>query len=509
MKLRALFCTLIISLCTLFLNAQTKSELKIVRGEQDTVYTKSHIIIGVTTPNSSIRINGESVKQYKTGSFGKEVDLKEGENIITINVSPLNIEKVLNIFYNPTPKTNPNLAKEILTEQQRLKIYPINKIGETLEGAYFNYGNGKDRLGGAKINFIDKGIKLTLVGENNNLYKVQLSDNRYTYIPKTKVKITSSQSEKLDLTKVNNPALYLSSPALSSSWTLINAGKQDKITISLSDKKPYIVEHLVNPGKIIIDLFGVQNNSNWITQKSEFKAIDNVDIIGIDSDITRVIINLKNRSFWGYSVKYVGKSLQISVNHAPDKFSLKGMTIGVDAGHGGPTNSGAMSAAGHKEKDQNLAMAHILKSMLEKEGAKVVMSRTDDSSIDNSKRVTNFIKEDIDLLVSIHCNAGGNPLKTGGTSTYYKHIEHRELAKHILARILEIEGVNNFGLIGNFNFTLNSPTEFPSVLVEALFMSNLWDEEQITDPIFQELIMSKVVKGLKDYLKYCKKEEKK
>ena len=153
------------------------------------------------------------------------------------------------------------------------------------------------------------------------------------------------------------------------------------------------------------------------------------------------------------------------------------------------------------EKDQNLARAYNLKGLLEAEGDKVVMSRTSDKNVqNNNERLDNFKKENIDLLISIHCNAGGNPLKTGGTSTYYRHIEHKELAEAMLPRLLEIEGVQNFGLVGNFNFTLNSATEFPSVLVETLFISNLWDEEQLIDPAFQKLMMKKTVQGLKDYL---------
>ena len=59
-------------------------------------------------------------------------------------------------------------------------------------------------------------------------------------------------------------------------------------------------------------------------------------------------------------------------------------------------------------------------------------------------------------------------------------------------------------MIGNFNFSLNSPTNYPSVLVETLFMSSLPDEEKITDPKFQKEIMTKVTEGLESYLKKVK-----
>ena len=276
---------------------------------------------------------------------------------------------------------------------------------------------------------------------------------------------------------------------------------------ALGAKRPYIVKQEVNPNRIVLDLYGVQCNSNWITQKPPYGVIESVDIQGVDSDVTRIIVNLNQNAKWGYSVKYNGNNLVLDIKHIHRNIlnnasnKLAGMVIGVDAGHGGGYGNGAIGAAGNMEKDQNLAMAYILKGLLEAEGAKVVMSRTSDKNVqNNNERLDNFKKENIDLLISIHCNAGGNPLKTGGTSTYYRHIEHKELAEAMLPRLLEIEGVQNFGLVGNFNFTLNSATEFPSVLVETLFISNLWDEEQLIDPAFQKLMMKKTVQGLKDYL---------
>lgn len=472
---------------------QNTGTIKIVRGNADTVYNASHVIVGVTAPGNTATVNGEQVHVYKTGSFGAEINLVPGENKIEVTTLPDNKTTLLSVFYNTTPEKKTMADSEGLTAKGELK--DTNILVSTLDGAYLNYGNGTDRLGGAKINFLDKDINLHAVAVNDNLYKVQLSENRYAFIPKTITKALPEISQKITST-------------LSGSWSVSNVGKYDKVSIMLGEKRPYIVKQECNPGKIVLDLFGVQCNTNWITQYKNLKVIDYVDVEGLDSDIMRVTINLKNKTFWGYTVQYEGNSLSIAVKHAPDKFTLKGMVIGVDAGHGGADGNGAVSAAGHKEKDQNLAMAFMLKEMLEQQGAKVVMSRDSDYAKNNTVRVQEFKKNEIDLLISVHCNAGGNPLKVGGASTYYRHIEHRELAKHILAKILEIDGVKNFGLVGNFNFTLNSPTDFPSVLVETLFMSNLWDEEHITDSTFQKKMMEHVVAGLNNYLTYCKKQEK-
>lgn len=480
--------TLTFLFSSISLHAQSAGDLKIVRGNADTVYTSPHILVGVTTPGNTVTLNGENVHVYTTGSFGKEIPLTPGNNEIIIRTTPGNDVSVLHVFYDTTknkaPGDNPQTTRPGIT--------PAGLSLLTAEGAYLNYGNGTDRLGGAKINFLDKGIRLQAIGETESLYQVRLSSNRYAFIPKALAEVTG------------NTAGTNTVPAtLSGSWSVFNAGRYDRVKISLDEKRPYIIQHEVNPGKIVVDLFGVYCNSNWITQYPDLESIANVDVSGTDSDVMRVTINLRHQTYWGYRIKYEGNALVIDVKHEPQP-ALKNLTIGVDAGHGGPNGNGAVSAAGYKEKDQNLAMAFMLKELLEKKGATVILSRDGDYEKNNLLRVKEFKEKNIDLLISIHCNAGGNPLKTGGASTYYHHIEHRELARHILARMLQLKGVQNFGLVGNFNFTLNSPTDFPSVLVETLFMSNLWDEEHITDPVFQRKMMRQVVKGVEDYLKYCR-----
>ena len=60
--------------------------------------------------------------------------------------------------------------------------------------------------------------------------------------------------------------------------------------------------------------------------------------------------------------------------------------------------------------------------------------------------------------------------------------------------------VPSYGLTGNFNFSLNMPTEYPNALVECLFMSSLPDEELLAAPATHRKIAEKIVAGLEDYL---------
>ena len=66
-------------------------------------------------------------------------------------------------------------------------------------------------------------------------------------------------------------------------------------------------------------------------------------------------------------------------------------------------------------------------------------------------------------------------------------------------------GLENFGLTGNFNFSLNGPTDYPNALVEVLFMSSLPEEELLADPAYRRKLAQNIVKGLTDYLEEVKK----
>lgn len=465
---------------------QENNGLRIVRGKVDTVSSQTHYIVGVAEKGSQIVINNKPVKQYKTGSFGVELKLTEGDNNVDVEavVDDTKETESFSIYYKkPIPKV---ASKVSGTHTSPLIV--------TKKGAYLNYGGGKDRLGGAKINFLAEGIKMELLGIDNNLYKVKLSENRYAYIPK----------QFADILPVGEEPPF----SLTGSWSVSNIGNADKVRVALENKQPYTIYSEPELNQIIVDIHGVACNSNWITQYLDLEAIEYVHLNQKESDILSVIIKLKDKYSWGYWVDYSGNALEVTVNHTPEvlknksrvksRTSLKGLYIGLDAGHGG-SSTGAMSPSGMKEKDLNLAMVYMLKEEIEKRGGKVLLSRSDDTNISIQDRIEMFKEAGVHMALSVHCNAGGSPLRPMGTSTYYRHIEYRPFAQNVLKRLLELN-INNFGLIGNFNFSLIAPTEYPSILVETLFMSSLPDEEQLYSPAFQKKMMNKVALGLEDYI---------
>jgi N-acetylmuramoyl-L-alanine amidase len=351
------------------------------------------------------------------------------------------------------------------------------------------YGQGTDRLGGAKMGYIDTNIILRVIDSTKDLYTVQLSKFHTAYIEKVYLKFDSLPAEK---------PFYLTN-----SIKATGDSSYDFVGINMEEKLPYKSWMEINPSKIMVDIFGVQSNTNWITQLKNLKEVKNVYYNQVEDDVVRVTIELNHRQHWGYSIGYQGKVLGIKIKRQPQKLDLRFMKIAIDAGHGGTnTGSGGIKAR-HAEKYYTLLFAKALERLLKQNGARnIVMTRAEDTTFDNKDRILFLQQENPDFLISFHLNSSANA-QVNGVSTYYKHIGFRPLTQALLNRMLELK-LNEFGNVGNFNFVLNQPTDFPNSLVEVAFMSNEADERKVLRPGFPDEVAKKIYLGLLDWVKTLK-----
>lgn len=355
---------------------------------------------------------------------------------------------------------------------------------------YLEYSDGKVRLGADKMGFLDTAIRLVIIDSLEDRYKVQLADNWQAYIPKRNI---------ANIHKTENKDLF---NQLSSSWHLSGKEDYDLLSISFSKRLPYRTMQVNEPNKIIIDVFGATSNTTWFTQLKKVKVVKNVYHEQIEKDVFRVHIELEGKQNWGYKISYRGNALQIEVRHGPKKHRIQDLMIAIDAGHGGSAK-GAVSPNGVEEKEYNLKFALELQKLLLKKGVKnVYMTRTEDVEVATTDRVLQLREVRPDLLISLHLNASSNP-NVKGVSTYYKHAGSKEVSSQILDEMLKLD-LNEFGLIGNFNFLLNSPIEYPNTLVEIAFLSNEEDEKRILDPKFHKQTAEKIYRGVINWLKSIK-----
>src|SRR5215204_4506426 len=348
------------------------------------------------------------------------------------------------------------------------------------------YSSGEDRLGSAKMGYIDTSVVMKVIDTVKNLYKVQLSALHYAFIEKT----------------YTQPFFdTMLSTALCESWRVKGGDEFDSVTFSLSGRVPYKSWMEINPSRIKIELYNVQSNTNWITQLTSAKAVKNVWFEQIESDVLQITIELVKQQHYGYSIGYNGKSLLLKIRRLPA--GIRNMTIAIDAGHGG-TNLGASgTTSGIIEKNYTLLFAKELQKILKKQKIKVLMVRETDTTIDNKDRVLWAQQNNPDIFISFHLNSAGRDY-IRGASTYYKHIAFRSFSQSILKRLLQIKNLDEFGNIGSFNFQPIQPTDYPGCLVEVAFLSNEEDEKMILDPKFRYKVAYQVYLGIKDGMKQPK-----
>lgn len=381
------------------------------------------------------------------------------------------------------------LSKSVLHAQVKT-ISPV--LVRTIGPLFFlEFGPGDDRLGGAKMTYLDSNVFLRVVDSINGDYIVQLSDRHRAFIAKESVRGVFGRS--------------MGGYSLSGSSRVYGDDRYDYLTIALQDKLPYKSQMQINPCRIVVDIFGATSNTNWVTQLQSAKEIRNAWYEQVEDDVLRLHIDLRHANHWGHSVYYdsSGNRLVVRVKRPPASKDIRKLRIAVDAGHGG-SNTGASGLRTRiLEKDYTLLMAKELGKRLRNSGIKnVFMTRTSDTTLDMRERILMLRKEDPDILLSIHLNSTSKE-SINGTSTYYRHIGFRPLSERILKRMLEL-GLTEFGNVGHFNFALNGPTEYPNCLIEVAFLSNESDERRIIDPSFHRDVARKIYLGVRDWLRDMK-----
>jgi len=355
---------------------------------------------------------------------------------------------------------------------------------------YLEYGQGTDRLGGAKMTFLDTGVVLRVVDSTIINYKVRLSANHYAYLPKSNF--------------TRDPLLMPKPYYLATSWIAAGNDWYDSVAVSLDERLPYNSIQQIHPSRIVVDIFGATSNTNWITQRQSLKEIRNCYLEQVEDDVYRMTIELTHAQHWGYSIYYAGNKLVIRVKRQPQDLDLEKMTIAVDAGHGG-SNMGTTGVSSKiREKDYTLLIAKELEKALLDAGARVFMTREKDTTLSMPERIEMLQREDPHCLIGVHLNSSVKD-SIRGVSTYYKHIGFRPLSRFIQDRMVELDLVD-FGNVGSFNFALNGPTDYPNCLVEVAFLSNTEDEKKVLDPDFRRAVARQIVKGIRDWLQWCRRE---
>ena len=240
-----------------------------------------------------------------------------------------------------------------------------------------------------------------------------------------------------------------------------------------------------------------------------------------------------------------GACLSLAPTHAGS-----GQTVFIDPGHGGLDPGVVGGSAPHPvlEKDATLAVALRLSDLLRAAGYRVVMARTQDTTViklsgsDSVYGSLTASAEHRDLaaraacanaagaaaLLSIHFDAFGDPT-VGGTETFYDAARTFAAASRTLATDVQTALVAALGTADRGVWTddqlaaptltssgstynhlielgplsagwVDAPSQMAGALVEPLFLTNLTEARLASDPSGQQAIAAALEAGLVKFL---------
>jgi N-acetylmuramoyl-L-alanine amidase/uncharacterized protein YraI len=189
------------------------------------------------------------------------------------------------------------------------------------------------------------------------------------------------------------------------------------------------------------------------------------------------------------------------------KGKLEGKKVVLDPGHGympstGYFDVGAVGPSGTKESSVNLSISLKVKALLEADGARVVMTRADDTSRDNpdlTGRAQIANSSGADLFLSIHQNATDGGPSIGGTETYYWFDRSKVFAALVQKHLVSALGRTDRGTQKTSLYLLSHIDTMPAVLVECAFISNSEEERLLRDDSFQQKAAKGIVDAIVEY----------
>lgn len=317
----------------------------------------------------------------------------------------------------------------------------------------------KADLTSKKIGTVSKGQAFKVINQEHNWVKIQYNDNKTGWV-------YSFYGTFSDTTKVSST----------------NTSKQ-------------------NLGSVTIIYNGTNLRSDATTAAEVVERVDAGEIytiVGTKGDFYEVQLDQKTAfvANWVVSTDAKNAAVKEEKNTSRKKGTLNGLTIVVDAGHGG-NDHGTTGQRGTDEKDITLKTASLLASKLSAAGADVIMTRESDEYVALRKRVSIAHQYDADAFISIHYDATDDSSVSGFTS-YYLNGYQKGLAEAIHNGLASKINLRDRGTQPG-NYLVLRENRQKAVLLELGFLSNGAEERAITTEKFREQATLGIYNGILDY----------
>lgn len=430
------------------INSVFAYELVLPKEKKSIVNTNYAFFVGKANKSEEISINGERIYVASNGAFAHTIKLKEGENRVIMKSNFAT--QIYKIYKNNTEQS----VKPELVEMEP-ELYTVKKDNTPLRSTPNDYGMNR-------VSHLFEGTNLIINGKKGDFYRVYLSKNKEAWIAKDKVDLAQKVVEPHFITM--------------DSETFKNATKH---IIEFSEKIPYTIEE--TDKEIIFRTYNPLVSENSV-----------------------YTINIKKPEKYTYETSLCNGAYIFKVSELPknDLETLEGLTVVVDAGHGG-SERGAIGCLGDEEKDINLKIALELKEILTQLGANVVMTRECDGNVSLDDRVKIARENCSNIFISIHLNSipdiKFDVHKNRGTSVYYYNENSKNLAKSLLESVTGALSTRNDGT-KTASFAVLRPTDYIGVLVEVAYMTNPIDSVLYTKEDFAVNTANAISEGLLKYM---------
>jgi N-acetylmuramoyl-L-alanine amidase len=297
-----------------------------------------------------------------------------------------------------------------------------------------------------------------------------------------------------------------------------------EVVFPLTTAVPISVDQRASTLTLTLHNATAQTDTNAI---KEDPIIKRLDWSQPDPSKIQYHFQFKSNQQWGYKLRYEGTNLILSLRHPPPLLpdragsllygnkiitgavvdaqspsgNLKGTKILLDPGHGG-AETGSVGPTGVPEKTINLQVSKRLQQELQKRGATVVMTRSEDVDVALSDRAQMIQTQEPTIALSIHYNAlpdSGDALNTAGVGSFWYHAQSHDLSQFLHEYLVTKLDRPRYGVFWN-NLALTRPTAAPVALLELGFMINPTEFEWVSDPQAQGQLASTLADGITAWL---------
>jgi N-acetylmuramoyl-L-alanine amidase len=278
--------------------------------------------------------------------------------------------------------------------------------------------------------------------------------------------------------------------------------------------------------------------ATWIKTGEQMRLEGPNTKIEIETDKRDVEFNGR-RVLLGDPVVFYGSSLYISRIDAEKLFAPllnpagsfsppapAVRVIAIDPGHGGQDTGTQNKALKLNEKTFTLDVALRLRALLQKEGYKIIMTRTDDRFIPLPDRAEIANKAGADLFISIHFNSVEGASTVFGSETYAMTPQYQRSTSTspsekdpgarlaypgnnndpwnvVLGYSIQNQLLNKLGSedrgFKRARFAVLRFVNAPAVLVESGYLSNAAEARKICTAAYRDSIAEGIAAGIKAY----------